>query len=231
MKWYEISIFNENPKEGEPTVVTTRYLHDNIKTSYVRKEWKNGKRYKRAGDLPTVVIEDDEKITEMWLNDKIIGRKLYRKNGPALITTYKKTNKQDKAWFTDARAPLEEVYRDGGLHAVEIDGDKYWIKNCEPKEITKEDGYKYLIFSESASFNFLGKTTIGSIHRDNDLPAVVKKDGTQMWYDFGELHRVGKPAVVYPDGKVEYWEHNKPISILKDKLKGNEDVMNLILKK
>src|SRR5690349_12346430 len=29
----------------------------------------------------------------------------------------------------------------------------------------------------------------GQLHRDNDLPAVIKANGTQKWYTRGQLHR------------------------------------------
>ena len=29
----------------------------------------------------------------------------------------------------------------------------------------------------------------GELHRDDDLPAVIRSDGTQFWYLHGQLHR------------------------------------------
>ena len=37
----------------------------------------------------------------------------------------------------------------------------------------------------------------GEFHRDNDQPAVIERDGTQMWYQDGERHRDNdQPAVI-----------------------------------
>ncbi len=52
----------------------------------------------------------------------------------------------------------------------------------------------------------------GKLHRDNDLPAVIYTNGTQMWYQHGKLHRDNDlPAVIYSDGAVEYWINDKRI--------------------
>lgn len=47
-------------------------------------------------------------------------------------------------------------------------------------------------------------------HRDNDLPAIVWKDGTLSWYKRGVKHRDnGQPAVIFPDGHKEWWVNGK----------------------
>jgi deoxyuridine 5'-triphosphate nucleotidohydrolase len=39
------------------------------------------------------------------------------------------------------------------------------------------------------------------LHREDDLPAKIEKDGTKRWYKLGYLHREGdKPAIERPDG-------------------------------
>lgn len=45
----------------------------------------------------------------------------------------------------------------------------------------------------------------GELHRENDKPAAVFKNGVCKWYKHGKLHRESGPAVVYSNGKVEYW--------------------------
>jgi len=45
----------------------------------------------------------------------------------------------------------------------------------------------------------------GQIHRDNDQPAIISSNGTQLWYKKGKCHRDNdKPAVIYADG-AKYW--------------------------
>jgi len=43
------------------------------------------------------------------------------------------------------------------------------------------------------------------LHRDNDLPATIRPNGSQRWYKDGKLHRDNDlPSVIYPDG-TKYW--------------------------
>jgi len=50
--------------------------------------------------------------------------------------------------------------------------------------------------------------SFGEMHRENDMPAYIMSDGTRFWYANGLLHRLIGPAVIYPDGKAEYWVNN-----------------------
>lgn len=54
----------------------------------------------------------------------------------------------------------------------------------------------------------------GYVHRDDDLPAIEYSENSnglpsaQGWYQFGKLHRIGKPAFVQPDvGIITYYEN------------------------
>ena len=48
----------------------------------------------------------------------------------------------------------------------------------------------------------------GVLHRDDDLPAVIYPDGTELYYINGQKHREGdKPAVIFPDGTESYYKH------------------------
>lgn len=56
-----------------------------------------------------------------------------------------------------------------------------------------------------------------------DRPVEIWPDGTQVWRDrWGALHRVDGPAVIRPDGGVEFWQngfrdrHNGPAVIHAD---------------
>jgi len=60
----------------------------------------------------------------------------------------------------------------------------------------------------------------GCKHRPNG-PAVVQRDGTQEYFIKGIRHRAGdKPAVIYPDGRLEYWEEGNLIKT--DKVEPHE---------
>lgn len=74
----------------------------------------------------------------------------------------------------------------------------------------------------------------GQIHRDNDLPAIVRSNGTQEWWVKHKMHREGDlpafigsqgariwcknntrhrdnglPAVTEPNGYKEYWHYGE----------------------
>jgi len=64
----------------------------------------------------------------------------------------------------------------------------------------------------------------GEFHRDNDLPAVIWKDGSKFWYKNGQLHRDNDmPARTCANGYKEWWvngerhrENNLPSWIAPD---------------
>lgn len=46
------------------------------------------------------------------------------------------------------------------------------------------------------------------IHRDNDLPAEMYANGTQKWYQNGKLHRDNDlPAIIRSDGNKEWYQN------------------------
>lgn len=46
-------------------------------------------------------------------------------------------------------------------------------------------------------------------HQWDDLPARVDDNGDRYWYRHGQQHRDGgKPAVVFADGRLEWWRHD-----------------------
>jgi hypothetical protein len=50
----------------------------------------------------------------------------------------------------------------------------------------------------------------GQRHRDHDLPAVVREDGSMEWYTDGERHREDdKPAVVNARGGKRWYQHGR----------------------
>jgi hypothetical protein len=60
-------------------------------------------------------------------------------------------------------------------------------------DITSE-GYEVVDDGLSVSYYF-----DGNLHREEDLPAYIDFNGTQMWYIHGELHRETGPAKIYDD--------------------------------
>jgi len=48
------------------------------------------------------------------------------------------------------------------------------------------------------------------LHRDDDLPSVIYKDGSKYWYKNGQLHRDNDlPAAIYHDGSQSWYKNNK----------------------
>jgi len=54
------------------------------------------------------------------------------------------------------------------------------------------------------------RKTNGKLHNENDLPAVIYKSGTNIWYKNGKCHRDGDlPAIVCPDGSLYWYKNDK----------------------
>jgi hypothetical protein len=47
------------------------------------------------------------------------------------------------------------------------------------------------------------------LHRDNDLPALIRGDGTQAWYRRGQLHRCDLPAIITANGNWYWYQQNQ----------------------
>jgi len=48
---------------------------------------------------------------------------------------------------------------------------------------------------------------MGNIHSHNDLPAVINSK-MKIWFKNGKYHRDNNlPAILWADGRIEYWEN------------------------
>ena len=48
----------------------------------------------------------------------------------------------------------------------------------------------------------------GDLHSYGGMPAIMYKNGTNVWYKHGKKHgNNGLPAVIYPSGKKSWWEN------------------------
>lgn len=52
----------------------------------------------------------------------------------------------------------------------------------------------------------------GKLHGYCGGPAVIAFDGTQIWFEHGVLHRDYGPALIGPNGNLEYWYHGEQYS-------------------
>ena len=50
------------------------------------------------------------------------------------------------------------------------------------------------------------------MHRDGDKPAISGADGYLGWCLNGERHRSRGPAVIHPNGKLEWWINGQYIT-------------------
>jgi hypothetical protein len=45
----------------------------------------------------------------------------------------------------------------------------------------------------------------GNLHRGGDLPAIIHADGSQEWWKHGRRHREGLPAIIVPNRNMKSW--------------------------
>jgi hypothetical protein len=46
------------------------------------------------------------------------------------------------------------------------------------------------------------------LHRENDLPAIIRWNGTQEWYKNGKLHRDGDLPAIIGANRFQAWYKN-----------------------
>jgi hypothetical protein len=64
----------------------------------------------------------------------------------------------------------------------------------------------YKVIDEEGTERWFNKDH--QLHRDNDLPAVIKSNGSKFWYKDGKLHRDNDlPAATYSDGRKEWFNN------------------------
>jgi hypothetical protein len=69
------------------------------------------------------------------------------------------------------------------------------------QEINKMQEYKVTIDDKGTQRWY---NEDGQLHRENDKPALVYKNGNQFWFKNGKRHRENGPAVIYHNGD-QYW--------------------------
>jgi len=80
--------------------------------------------------------------------------------------------------------------------------EEMWSRLQEPAPEIDEYGDKYW------------RNKDGELHRENDMPAVIWKNGAKHWYTNGKCHRDNDmPAIIFADGDKEWWINNEFIRI------------------
>jgi hypothetical protein len=52
----------------------------------------------------------------------------------------------------------------------------------------------------------------GQLHRDDDLPSVIWRDGSKFWYQNGLSHRLNGPSDIYASGNKGYYINGKNLT-------------------
>jgi len=110
-----------------------------------------------------------------------LGRPLYRVKIANILVRHSKYKSGKQEWRVNGM-----LHRETGPAVIFKDGTKYWYC-CD------------------------------MLHRDtrdatgNIGPAMEYADGYKAWYRFGQRHRLKGPAVIWTNGSLEYWRHDKRI--------------------
>jgi hypothetical protein len=147
-------------------------------------------------DIPEKILEylDPEEIYEKLEDVKIKNQ--YRKK-------YKKTINNSTFFKGEFHS-----YNDKPAYK-----DKYCIEYHKHGKLHREGGKPAFITKKGLIRWYKdGKPYHSDIEPKH--PCEIREDGAYIWYDReGELHRdAGKPAIVYKNGKKEYYVHGKKIS-------------------
>jgi hypothetical protein len=168
---------------------------------YVQEWYQNGVRYRQNEEKPAVIKQNG---CMKWYNKE--GR-LHRVGYPAIISENARPNKYCEEWYINGKP-----HRGNDLPArKKKNGTQEWWFN-------------------------------GYLHRDNDKPAIITADNQYLYYKNGKqyslieeivddkgviswlykgvLHNDRRPAVIYPNGRLEYYNYgnfhsynNKPAII------------------
>jgi len=101
----------------------------------------------------------------------------------------------------------EDVYFFFGVYFEEREYiDRLWLKESNIVIIGDSDE----IFTVKHHHNVkIGRLMNGKLHGEK-LPAIIKHDGTQLWYRNDKLHRDGDlPAIILPDGSKEWYINDR----------------------
>jgi len=116
---------------------------------------------------------------------------LHSKNdNPAMIWCH-----GEKSWWKNG-----QLHRDGDKPAITWLNNKEWYKHGNHHR----DGGKPAVIHKDDDDIILEWHQDGILHRDGDKPAIICY-GIKKWYKHGKLHRSNGPAVIYPDGRTEWW--------------------------
>jgi hypothetical protein len=195
--------------------------------------WHIDGKYHREWDLPALIAFDADggyRTLGWYKNDKF-----HRDTDEPSDIRY-----EYSYWYKNG-----EIHREGDKPAiVSTDGDMWWLQNSKlyregnKPTIVKHDGTMIWAYSDyywwlprvKRSPQWQGHRNFqidpdGTMRwfinnkpgRENDEPAVIYPNGTQVWYGYTNvIHRDGgKPAIVCKDGSKSWFEKGKRIAYFK----------------
>jgi len=120
---------------------------------------------------------------------------------------------------------------------MKVDYTKKLINKLKSRKISltkREDNSKEHFKNKSKSKSEYGewRNETGELHRENDLPAIIRSDGTKQWWINGKLHRENdKPAIIRSNGIMEWWFNGRPFRQNKKPIieYPNDNLLNEIL--
>lgn len=159
------------------------------------KIWRNsnGEEH-RDGDLPAFVSDSlsawyqhgircraDDKPSVVWADGTQEWRldREYHRDGDQPVQVDADGGQHFGAGYDYSRADDRPTYIDG-------EGNEFWRRGP-----IQQNGYPFE----------------GELHRDGDLPAVVRMDGGVEYWKNGKKHRDSEPAVVKANGTQQWWFH------------------------
>lgn len=112
---------------------------------------------------------------------------------------------QERAKYWPVSPELMAQYRDGTHNENDRYG-LYWTnQECQRH---RDSDKPALIWSDGTLIWYQN----GQLHRDGDKPAHISADGGLWWCQNGQRHRFCGPAVIKPDGTLEWWINHKNIT-------------------
>ena len=113
---------------------------------------------------------------------------------------------QERAKYLPISRKLMAKYKDG-LHTHKNSfGGLYWNKNG----LLHRNDDKPAVIDVDGTLQWRQN---GQLHRDGDKPAFIGSNWTLDWCQNGNRHRACGPAVIYSDGKLEWWINDENITL------------------
>lgn len=151
---------------------------------------------------------------EVFIKSKRGTRLTLTRPGPGVTTQSKKEHIPTPI---EKKDPILELIRSvkSQLSTTEQKSEQKPLKKRPPAQIPEDfvmpaDPVYRVERTEAAESYYMNDR----LHRA-DGPAVIKKNGDQLFYQLGYLHRIDGPAIIKANGWIGYYNYGKKINIKK----------------